>query len=104
MIFYVFQKPAVVLRLRDEIDAVIKADKDITADNIKKLVYLECIINEISRIFWSASGLFEREFVQNTMFGGVPLQKGTCIVPIWAAMFHDPNIFDNPLEFMPERW
>ena len=45
MVFYVFEKPEVAQRLRDEVDSVIKTDRDITIENFKKLDYLDCVIS-----------------------------------------------------------
>ena len=60
MLLYVYEKESTVKRLTEEINSVIKSDQDITAENIKKLPYLECCIAETSRMINSATGLFER--------------------------------------------
>ena len=57
---YVFDKPEVVNKLRKEINSIIKSDKDLTVDNFKKMHYLDCIINEVFRVFATAVGLFEK--------------------------------------------
>jgi cytochrome P450 family 4 len=104
LLFYTFQHPHVAQRLRTEIDEVIKSDTDITADSIKHLTYLDCVISETSRIFSSGAGIIEREFIADTVFGGAPVQKGTCVTAHWISLFHDPSTFERPLEFIPERW
>jgi cytochrome P450 / NADPH-cytochrome P450 reductase len=53
MIFYIFEKPDVARRLKEEIDSVIETNEDIYIEKFKKLRYLECIFLEISRLFTS---------------------------------------------------
>ena len=55
-------------------------------------------------MFNSATGLFERQLVQDTLIGGVPVNKGTLIDSSFIPALYDPKIFDQPLEFIPERW
>lgn len=60
MLFFAFEKPKVIERLRTEINSVIKSDKDININNFKKLPYLECVIHETSRMMPPAAGIFTR--------------------------------------------
>lgn len=104
LLLYVFEKPEVAQRLRDEINSVIKSEDDITVENMKKLPYLECVISETSRMFNPAPGLFQRELTEDTTLGKVPLKKGVLIDSIWVAILFNPTTFADPLEFKPERW
>ena len=38
-----------------------------------------------------------------TMFG-LPLKKGLFVTANWVAYLHNPSIFENPFDFIPERW
>ena len=58
MILSVYENPKITLKLKEEINSVVKSNDDITVDNIKKLTYLECVINETMRMFNPAFGLF----------------------------------------------
>ena len=60
MILYIFEKPEVLRKLTQEIDSVIGSDKDITVENFKKMSYLDCVINETSRLCCTVGGLFQR--------------------------------------------
>lgn len=40
MLFYMFEKPEIVKKLKNEIDSVIKSNEDITVENFKKMPYL----------------------------------------------------------------
>jgi len=104
IIFYVFQKKSVVERLREEINQVIKSDENITPENMKKLPYLDCIMTESYRMFNSVPYTFQRKVDENMTVGGVPIAKGTLLDMSWINFLHSPEYFENPLEFIPERW
>jgi cytochrome P450 len=104
LICSVFEKPEIAEILRAEIDSVIKSDADITVANLRKLRYLECVINETSRKMCPAVGMFVRKTSEDTTLGGVPIQKGTIIDCFWLNMLFNSDNFKNPMEFIPERW
>ena len=49
-------------------------------------------------------GIFDREVKEEMEIGGVRLEKGTCVAAQWPSFLFNPNNFDSPLEFNPERW
>jgi cytochrome P450 len=104
MLLYIFEKPAVAQKLITEIQSTIASDEDITVDNFKKLPYLDNVILETSRIFTSAPGMFTRETNEDTIIGGVAVKKGTLLDFGWLSIFYNPELFENPHEFIPERW
>ena len=101
MILYVFEKPQVAEKLRKEIDSVIKSNSDITFENIKKMNFLEAVVNETERTYSSAVGIAERKLTEDTTLCGVPLKKGLFLSAIWIAMMHNPAIFKDPFDFNP---
>lgn len=90
MILHVYERPKVLEKLLKEVNSVIKSDKDITVENFKKMPYLDCVINEAMRFFSPVPGLFQREFIEDTTIGGVPVQKGTLINCFWVSLLHNP--------------
>jgi len=72
-------------------------------ENINKLVYLEACIKESLRIEPSAVRI-ERKSVCNCKLGDIFVPKDTYIsIPI-KAVHRDPDNFENPDEFIPERF
>ena len=61
-------------------------------------------MTETSRIFSSSGGLFERKLANDTSLNGIPLKKGLFMTASWIAHLHNPDIFENPFQFIPERW
>ena len=104
MLFYMFEKPEIVKKLKNEIDSVIKSNEDITVENFKKMPYLECILSETARMFNPATNFFQREATKDTNLGGVALKKGAIIDVIYFNNSFDENNFEKPFEFIPERW
>ena len=42
--------------------------------------------------------------IEETFIGGVPLPKGTFIDCQWLDVFSNEQIYEDPHEFIPERW
>ena len=55
-------------------------------------------------MFCSAPSTFQRKVIKDVTLGGVVLPKDTLIDMTWVNFLYNPSIFDNPLEFSPERW
>ena len=51
-----------------------------------------------------APGLFQRELTEDSTIGQVHLKKGTLVDSIWIGILFNPDTFENPLDFNPERW
>lgn len=60
MVYYTAKDPRVHKKLKEEIDSVIKSNKDITNENLRKLTYIDCIQNETLRHFGPVNGIFPR--------------------------------------------
>lgn len=93
---------------QDEIDRVFGSAKsfdDITYDMIKELKYLGCCLDEALRLYPTLATLF-RKCVKDFKIPGTNfvIEKGTSVhLPI-MGMQRDPEIFEDPLEFRPERF
>ena len=55
-------------------------------------------------MFSSSGGLFPRTASEDITLFGVPIKKGTFIAVNWTALLHNPEVFEDPLEFKPDRW
>ena len=40
----------------------------------------------------------------DTVIGGYQMPKGSVVIRVGHSMSNDPNNFDNPEKFVPERW
>ena len=99
-----FEHPEALQKAKEEVASVIKSEEDLTFDNLKKLTYLEAIQWETMRMHSPVAGNLLRTCTQDTLFGDIPLSKGTNIAIRYKPMLYDPNIFPRPHDFKPERW
>ena len=78
-------------------NSVIKTDKDITTENMKKLSYLDCILTETSRMYCSTPSTFQRIAAEDISLGGVLVPKGTLVDMTWINFLYNPDVFVDPL-------
>ncbi|KAM3341939.1 hypothetical protein P3S68_026905 [Capsicum galapagoense] len=91
-------------KAQDELDTHVGKNRWVQESDIKNLVYLQAIVNELFRLYPAAPVLLPRESIEDCVVSGYDIPKGTrLLVNIWK--FHyDPNIWPNPHEFKPERF
>ncbi|KDP43432.1 hypothetical protein JCGZ_16719 [Jatropha curcas] len=90
-------------KAREEIDFVVGNNRLIEESDIQNLPYLQAIVKETLRLHPSGP-LFTRESTQDCNIGGYHIPAKTrLLVNVWA-IGRDPNYWENPLEFEPERF
>ncbi|CAB3380246.1 Hypothetical predicted protein [Cloeon dipterum] len=93
-------------RAHAEIDQVLKEhDGKLTAESLKKMVYLESIVQETLRKYPPAGGLV-RSCTKNYLIPGtnVRIEKGTIVMIPTYSLQNDPKYFPDPERFDPERF
>ncbi|XP_025103440.1 cytochrome P450 3A5-like [Pomacea canaliculata] len=84
--------------MRDEL-----GDEDPTYDNVGRLKYLDNVIHETLRLFPPVS-LIHRRVLHSRTIKGLTIPAGVGVyIPIYSIM-HDPDYFDDPEKFWPERF
>ena len=105
--YYLMNHKDIMNKLKQEIfTAIPSLDlNDITYDAVQHLPYLDAVIKEVMRIRPVAAILLPREVPQEGLHvHGYYLPEGT-IVGIGAyTLHHSTKYFNNPDEFIPERW
>ncbi|XP_020548435.1 flavonoid 3'-monooxygenase-like [Sesamum indicum] len=95
--------PEVMERAYKELNEVVGLNNVVEEFHIPKLVYLDAIIKETLRVH-PIGPLLLRISSQSCTVGGYSIPKdSTVIVNIWSTQ-RDPLAWDNPSEFMPERF
>ncbi|KMT04279.1 hypothetical protein BVRB_8g183550 [Beta vulgaris subsp. vulgaris] len=96
--------PNVLQKAREEIDNY-KSNNDLIDEvDLPKLPYLQCIINETFRLFPAAPLLVGHTASEDITISGYHIDKGkTCLINAWA-IHRDPNLWEDPLSFRPERF
>jgi cytochrome P450 family 6 len=102
------RQPHLQQKIQDEIDSVLECVNnfdEITYDMMNSLKFLDCCIDETLRLYPPLSILFRtctKDYkIPNTE---LIIEKGTSIYIPAMGIQRDSKIFDNPLEFIPERF
>ncbi|KAJ5739310.1 hypothetical protein N7533_012094 [Penicillium manginii] len=103
--FLLLQNPDKMENLTKELQTHFQHESEIDVSSIKKLVYLQAVIQETLRMFPPITNGFPRQ----TIIGGVQIDghvvPDQTVVNIshWSAYRSERN-FSRPTEFLPERW
>ena len=63
----------------------------------------ESVVNETLRLYPPVA-MIGREALVDVELGGFRIRKGTAVWPTPWITHRDPELWDRPLEFRPERW
>jgi len=99
------KNPEIQKKVQDEIDQVLKKHDGITYESLSEMKYLECCIDETLRKYPIAPVLM-RQCTKEYKIANSDLvvPNGTSIfIPI-LGHHRDPEIFENPMQFKPERF
>ncbi|KAF3626092.1 Cytochrome [Capsicum annuum] len=99
------KNPKVMKKVQEEIRrSVGKKDGILNEDDIQNLPYFKAVIKESFRLYPSVPLLIPRESMEKSTLEGYEIQTGTIIhVNAWAIA-RDPEIWENPEKFIPERF
>jgi cytochrome P450 len=96
--------PEALNKAQAEIDAVVGSSRLITADDVPRLGYLHCVINETLRMYPAAPLLLPHESAADCKVGGYDVPRGTLLIVNAYAIHRDPAVWEDPGRFMPERF
>ncbi|KAI3782525.1 hypothetical protein L2E82_12575 [Cichorium intybus] len=95
--------PRVMKKAIEEIDRVIGKTRILEESDIPQLPYLQAIVKETLRLH-PAAPIIPRTSTEDCTVGGYHIpSKTTVFVNVWA-LGRDPEYWDDPLEFRPERF
>ncbi|XP_057453941.1 cytochrome P450 93A3-like [Lotus japonicus] len=95
--------PQVMERARQEIDSVTGNKRLVQESDLLNLPYIRAIVKESLRIHPTLP-LIGRRSTESCNVGGYDIPaKCPLFVNLWS-MGRDPNVWENPLEFKPERF
>jgi len=102
-VFYLLaQSPALLARLRDELDAVVGGGP-ITYDQVQRLSYVRAVIKETLRLYPPITFL-PRVALKPTTIGRFRLRRGAMVmIAPWAVHRHK-KLWERPNDFDPDRF
>lgn len=91
-------------KVQDEIDSVVGKSRLVEESDLAQLPYLECVVKETFRLHPAAPLLIPHESIEPCKLLSYDIPAKTRLyVNVWA-IGRDPSEWDNPLEFLPERF
>ena len=94
--------PQAEQKFHEEVDRVLGGRLPQTAD-LLNLPYTELIAKETMRLYPPAYGV-GREAIEECEIGGFRVPRKTQVFAFQWATQRDPRFYENPDEFLPERW
>ncbi|MBN3275624.1 CP17A lyase, partial [Polyodon spathula] len=104
MIAFLLHYPEVQKKIQQEIDEQIGWNRHPGLSDRRLLPYLECTLNEVLRIRPVAPLLIPHVALENTSIGEHVIPKGTRVVVNMWSIHHDPQEWEDPDSFIPERF
>ncbi|GJR08188.1 cytochrome P450 76A2-like protein [Tanacetum coccineum] len=96
--------PEKMTRAKDEIASVIGPNQKLEESDVENLPYLQAITKETLRLHAPIPFLVPRKAGQDTNFMGYHIPKGTQLFVNAWAIGRDPECWENPNSFEPERF
>ncbi|KAK1423399.1 hypothetical protein QVD17_18701 [Tagetes erecta] len=99
----VLRNPRIMTKAKEELGEVIGKGKILKEDDISRLPYLSCIVKETLRMHAPVPFPL-RKVIKQVELNGYTIPVGTqVLVNVWA-IGRDPAVWDDSLEFKPERF
>ncbi|CAM6075255.1 unnamed protein product [Sphagnum tenellum] len=96
--------PDIMQRAQKELDTVVGTNRLVTESDLQHLPYLQAILKENFRIHPPAPIMAPHRSIQPCQVEGYNLPTNTQVfVNLWA-IGRDPNVWERPLEFDPDRF
>ncbi|KAG7098107.1 hypothetical protein E1B28_000079 [Marasmius oreades] len=96
--------PETLEKAQEELDRVVGSHRLPTLDDLPDLPYIRAIIQETHRFRPVAPLMIPHATITDEEYQGYHIPAGSTIfVNVWGV-FHDPNIYDNPDHFNPDRY
>ena len=91
-------------RLQDELTRVIGNTRSVDISDLPNLPYLSAVIKEAMRMHPTLPLLLPHKLTETCELNGYEVHAGTqAYINMWA-IGHDPNVWNNPWQFRPERF
>ncbi|XP_069682419.1 probable cytochrome P450 304a1 [Periplaneta americana] len=104
VVVFLLNHPEVQEKMQQQLDAVVGRDRLPNLDDRAKLPYIDAVLREAMRLRPVLPLSVGRKALEDTELGGYSIPKGTALlVNVWASQT-DPEFWDDPLAFRPERF
>ncbi|CAH9117418.1 unnamed protein product [Cuscuta europaea] len=98
------ENPEVMKQVQNEVDHIVGLNSTVEEVHLLKLTYLDAVVKETLRLYPPLPLLVPRCSTATSQVGGYTIPKGTKVFLNTYALHRDPQLWDNPLQFKPERF
>ncbi|TYH51126.1 hypothetical protein ES332_D10G252800v1 [Gossypium tomentosum] len=104
MMAELLQRPNVMKKVQEEVRNVVGNKYKVDMEDINKMKYLKCVLKETLRLHPTVPLLVPRQTSVSVELGGYHIPSNiTILINAWAIQ-RDPKWWENPEEFIPERF
>ncbi|XP_078100507.1 cytochrome P450 17A2 [Sander vitreus] len=101
---YLLHHPEVQERVQKELDEHVGCERAVCVSDRGRLPYLDCVINEGMRIRPVSPVLIPHTARTDSSIGGHAVRRGTRVLVNMWSIHHDPQHWDKPDLFNPDRF
>ncbi|ESW27490.1 hypothetical protein PHAVU_003G206400 [Phaseolus vulgaris] len=98
------RNPKAMKRAQEEVREIMKGKEMVKEIDLSKLVYLKSAVKEAMRLHPPAPLLVPRETTESCMIKGFEIPAKTRVLVNAKSIAMDPTCWENPNEFLPERF
>lgn len=96
--------PRVMKEVQKELEQVVGMERMVEEPDLEKLEYLDLVVKESFRLHPVVPLLLPHEAMEDCTIDGYHIpEKSHVMVNVWA-IGRDPNVWDDPEKFIPERF
>ncbi|KAK0618977.1 cytochrome P450 [Immersiella caudata] len=104
LILYLMQNPHVQRKAQEEVDRIVGRDRLPTWEDTSNLPYMNLVLQETYRMNPLSPLGIPHASIEDDVYDGMFIPKGTIIYQNVWAMFHDASVYAEPFRFWPERY
>ncbi|KAJ6573872.1 cytochrome P450 [Mycena vulgaris] len=95
--------PEVQRKAQAELDRVVGTDRTPKYEDLDQLPYIKAIVNEVHR--WRPNApIIPHAATADVTYRGHTIPAGATIIANMYGLFHDPEVYDDPERFNPDRF
>ncbi|KAL1363830.1 phenylacetaldehyde oxime monooxygenase CYP71AN24-like [Arachis hypogaea] len=98
------KNPKIMKKVQEEVRNVVGYKQKIDENDVNEMEYMKCVIKEILRLHPPAPLLIPRETLSDVKLKGYDIPSKTKVYLNAWTIQRDPEIWNNPEEFIPERF
>ncbi|KAK4413416.1 Trimethyltridecatetraene synthase [Sesamum alatum] len=100
----ILKHPQIIKKAKEELDRVIGRNRWVEEKDYSQLPYIDAVIMESMRLHPLTTLLAPHYAMDDCKVAGYDIAKGTTVLINTWSIGRDPNSWDSPLEFLPERF